>query len=68
MGSSLFAEENRGVKLKELKIKKNVLIVSITRGGRIEIPSGDSSFRTGDTLVVVSSKSHVILQLNDIFE
>ena len=60
--------ENRGVKLKDLKIKKNILIVSITRGGRIEIPSGDSSFRTGDTLVVVSSKSHVILQLNDIFE
>lgn len=59
---------HRGVKLKDLKIKKNILIVSITRSGNIEIPSGDSSFGKGDTLVVVSSKSHVILQLNDIFE
>ena len=53
--------------LKSIKLKKNVLIVSISRGTRIEIPNGDSMFHRGDTLVVVTNGETVISQLNDIF-
>ena len=57
-----------GKPLKEIKLKKNILIVSITRHGMIEIPNGNSSFEIGDNIVVVVSGKEVILQLNDIFE
>lgn len=57
-----------GVPLKKLKLKKNVLLVSISRGRSTEIPNGDSCFEQGDTVVVVSSGESVILQLNDIFD
>jgi trk system potassium uptake protein TrkA len=57
-----------GEPLKNIKLKKNVLIVSITRNGEIEIPNGNSSFTVGDNIVIVSSGKEVILQLNDIFE
>lgn len=54
--------------LKNIKLKKNILIVGITRGASTEIPNGDSYFCEGDTIVVVSGKNTVIMQLNDIFE
>ena len=53
--------------LKNLKLKENVLLVSITHGSRTEIPSGDSSFTRGDTIVVVTSGQTPLRQLNDIF-
>ena len=53
--------------LKELRLKDNVLLVSITHGFRTEIPSGDSSFTRGDTIVVVTSGQGTLRQLNDIF-
>jgi len=56
-----------GESLKSIRLKKNVLIVSISRGTRIEIPNGDSTFHRGDTLVVVTNGDMVINQLNDIF-
>ncbi len=56
-----------GVSLKDIKLKANVLLVSITHGSRTEIPSGDSFFRKGDTIVVVTSGQGVLRQLNDIF-
>ena len=56
-----------GVPLKELKLKKNVLIVCITHEGVTEIPNGDSIYRPGDTLVVVSGGGNVISSINDIF-
>lgn len=56
-----------GKPLKEIKMRKNVLITSITRGKKTEIPSGDSVFEKGDRMVVVSSGEQVIKQLNDIF-
>ena len=55
-------------KKKRLHIKKNVLVVCITHGGRQEIPGGDSFFEAGDTVIIVTSKDVVIYQLNDIFE
>ena len=56
------------VPLKKLKIRKNVLIAGICRGVRTEVPDGESSFKPGDTVIVVSSGEHVIYSLNDIFE
>lgn len=58
---------NCGKALKELKLKPNVLIVSITRGAKTEIPNGDSAFQAGDTVVVVTSGRGVLRQFDDIF-
>ncbi len=56
-----------GVPLKQLRLKSNVLVVSITHGAATEIPGGDSCFQVGDTVVVVTSGGRVIYQMNDIF-
>ncbi len=58
---------NCGVPLKELKLKPNVLIASITHGAKTEVPNGNSVFCEGDSLVVVTSGRGVLQQLNDIF-
>ena len=59
---------NCGRPLKELKLKKNVLIACITRKGKIDIPGGNSTFEVGDVVIVVRACDDVILQFNDIFE
>ena len=59
---------NCGVPLKRIRLKPNVLLVCITRKGKIEIPSGDSIFLRGDNLIIVSNGENAILTLNDIFE
>ena len=56
-----------GVPLKDIKLKPGILLVSINRGSRTEIPSGMSTFIKGDIVVVVTSSGNVIHQLNDIF-
>ena len=53
--------------LKEIKLKPNVLLVSISHGADTEIPNGNSFFRKGDTVVVVTNGRESIRQLNDIF-
>ena len=59
---------NCGKPLKELKLKPDVLLVSISHGANTEIPNGDSVFQKGDIVVVVDSNSNeIIRQLNDIF-
>ena len=57
-----------GEKLKNIRTKKNALIVSIGHGVRAEIANGDSSFNAGDTVVVITDTDSSINQLNDIFE
>lgn len=57
-----------GEPLKHLHIKKNVLIVCIARRGASELPGGDSFYKEGDTVIIVTSGDVVIYQLNDIFE
>ena len=59
--------KNCGVPLKDIKLKPGILMVSITRGSRTEIPSGMSTFHKGDIVVVVTGSGNVIHQLNDIF-
>ncbi len=61
------ATRNCGVPLKQLKLKPNVLIASITRGTDTQIPGGDSVFQEGDTVVVVTGGRSVIQRFNDIF-
>lgn len=59
--------KNINVPLKELKLRDNVLIASITHREKVEISGGDSKFVVGDHVVVVSNGEHVIHQLNEIF-
>ncbi len=56
-----------GTPLKELKLKSDLLVVSITHGSKTQIPNGDSVFRKGDSVVVVTSGRGILNQLNDIF-
>ena len=58
---------NCGIPLKQMKLKPNVLVVSITHGADTQIPGGDSVFQPGDTVVVVTSGRGVLKQINDIF-
>lgn len=57
-----------GEPLKNIKLKKNVLIACITKGPKQYLPKGDSFFEKGSTVIVVTSGDQVIYQLNDIFE
>ena len=56
-----------GIPLKEIRLKPNVLIASITHGAETEIPNGNSVFQAGDAVVVVTSGRGVLQQINDIF-
>lgn len=58
-----------GEPLKQLHIKKNVLVASITSGFRQTIiPNGDSVFEKGNTVLIVTSAKQVLYSLNDTFE
>ena len=56
-----------GKPLKQIKLKPNVLLVSISHGAAPEIVDGDSVFQKGDTVLVVTNGREVLYQLNDIF-
>lgn len=56
-----------GEKLRDLKIRPNVLIACINHEWEIQIPDGDSHFEVGDTVIVVVSARNVVYQFNDIF-
>lgn len=60
--------KHTGEPLKQLHLKKNILIAGITRRGMHEIPAGDSWFEKGDTVIIVTNGDAIIYQLNDIFE
>lgn len=57
---------NLNVSLKDLKIKKGVLIAVIIHNGRIIIPEGSSKIEEGDTVIIVS-RDLGILDINDIY-
>lgn len=61
------ATRHCGVPLKDLRLKNNVLIASITHGATTQIPGGDSCFTEGDTVVIVTSGRGVLQNINDIF-
>ena len=61
------ATKNCGVALKEIKLKKNVLLAVINRGTKTLIPNGNSYFQKGDSVVVVTSGRGILRNINDIF-
>ncbi|MDE7195001.1 MAG: Trk system potassium transporter TrkA [Oscillospiraceae bacterium] len=56
-----------GVPLKDLKIKKNILICSVVRGRQVIIPDGSTTIELKDSVVVVS-KEHRFSDIRDILE
>lgn len=58
---------NCGKPLKALNLRKNVLIACISHGKMPVIPDGDSTYKVGDTLVIVTNGDVVLHKLNDIF-
>lgn len=56
-----------GTPLKDLRLKKGILIAMIARSGTIIIPEGSSFIREGDTVFIVS-RDQAILDVNDIYD
>ena len=44
-----------GIQLKDLKLKKNVLIGAVIRGGKNVIPNGLTALQPGDHAVIVTA-------------
>lgn len=61
------ATKNCGIALKEINLKKNVLLAVINRGTKTLIPNGNSYFQKGDSVVVVTSGRGILRNINDIF-
>ena len=57
---------HQGVPLRDLQLKSGILIAVIVHRGRIIIPDGSSSITAGDTVILVS-RNHGILDINDIY-
>ena len=57
----------RGVPLRQIPLKKDFLIAVISHRGQITIPSGESAYLEGDTVVVVAKSEQALNSLNDIF-
>ncbi|MBQ4575552.1 MAG: Trk system potassium transporter TrkA [Clostridia bacterium] len=55
------------VPLKDIPLKKNLLIASINHNGNIIIPSGADYISRGDTVILVTTGREPIKELNDIF-
>lgn len=49
------SSELTGVKLQELRLKENLLVCSINRGGRIITPTGQDTIEEGDIVVIVTT-------------
>ena len=58
---------NQGIPLKDLRLKKGILIAVLVHNGQIVIPDGSTSITSGDTVILIS-RNHGILDLNDIYE
>ncbi len=58
---------NLGVPLKDLSLKKGILVALIIHHGKVIIPEGSSVFQEGDSVIIVS-RDHTILDVNDIYE
>lgn len=58
---------HRGVPLKDVPLRRGVLISCITHGGTTIIPDGGSCFNVGDTVVAVSTLDAPVMQMNDLF-
>jgi trk system potassium uptake protein TrkA len=59
--------ENLGIALKDLKLKPGVLLAVIVRNDTVIIPDGSSCLQEGDSVIIVT-RDHAILDLNDIYD
>ena len=57
----------RGVPLKDLRLKSGILIAVLVHEGNIIIPDGSSVISAGDTVILIS-RNHGILDINDIYD
>ncbi len=48
-----------GVHLKDLQLKKNLLVATIIRSGKIIIPGGNDTIEIGDSVIVVTAEGHL---------
>lgn len=55
------------IPLKDIKIKRGVLIASIVRNNNIIIPKGEDCIKSGDSVIVVTERNN-IMDINDILE
>ena len=60
------ATRNLRVPLKDLKLRRGVLVAVIVRAGRVIIPEGSTCLEQGDDVIIVARDSG-ILDLNDIY-
>ena len=58
---------NLGIPLKDLRLKRGILLAVLVHQNRIIIPEGSSVISPGDTVIIVC-RDHAILDLNDIYE
>jgi trk system potassium uptake protein TrkA len=56
-----------GIPLKQLKLKKNILLSAIVRGNKTILPGGDTEILPGDHAVVVT-KAGWLKVLDDILD
>ena len=61
-----FASLNIPFESKSFRLKKDVLIASIIRGGQLIIPDGSTCIKEGDCVIVTASKRRFIRSLNEI--
>ncbi|HIZ44361.1 MAG TPA: Trk system potassium transporter TrkA [Firmicutes bacterium] len=59
---------NLEIPFRDIRFRKNVLVAAIVRGGRLIIPTGTDCIKVNDSVIVVTSSSNVINDLNDVFE
>lgn len=58
---------HRGEMLKDIPLKEGMLVACITHKAKTILPRGDSSFASGDTVIVVTAGGRTVNDLNDIF-
>ncbi len=54
--------------IKEMKVKKDIIIACIIRGNRVIYPHGDDTIEAGDTVIVVAKSNKSVHMLDDILE
>lgn len=58
---------NLGIPLRDLRLKKGILIAVLVHENQIIIPEGSTVISLGDTVITVS-RDHTILDINDIYQ
>ena len=55
-------------KIKDLKLKNNILVAAILRGRNIIFPSGNDEIKLRDTVVLATALKESVKDINDILE